>query len=221
MAPVGIPPNSVGHNFGQDCNRRYPLLVAQAGTTHLAALSWLKAWEDPHACLSPPLSFPQRSSHSVVQSRGPDGMAVGLPTERGCGCCQAQGWCPETLLVKARGQQGWKILVETLIIDPSACVCVYMYVHICVYAYVSVCICMWCVNVCVCVRTHVCFEKQFFPQVQAHLSGFCSISISKAFSISKVRQALSWHGFGCLEIILVICWLVFLFLKELIPLLFL
>lgn len=85
-----------------------------------------------------------------------------------------------------------------------------------------VCVCMWCVNVCVyvCVCMRVCFEKQFFPQVQAHLSGFCSISISKAFSISKVRQALNWHGFGCLEIILVICWLVFLFLKELIPLLF-
>ena len=162
MAPVGIPPNSVGHNFGQDCNRRYPLLVAQAGTTHLAALSWLKAWEDPHACLSPPLSFPQRSSHSVVQSRGPDGMAVGLPTERGCGCCQAQGWCPETLLVKARGQQGWKILVETLIIDPSACVCVY----VCAYMCICTCKCMYmyvmCECVCVCAHARM-FWKAVFP----------------------------------------------------------
>lgn len=88
-APVGIPPDSVGHNFGQHWNRWYPLLVAQAGTAHLAALSWLKAGKDPHACLSPPLSFHQRSSHSVAQSRGPDGMGVRLPTERGCSCCQA------------------------------------------------------------------------------------------------------------------------------------
>ena len=78
-------------------------------------------------------------------------------------------------------------------------VCVYICVYICdVYVYICICIgkCMYayvymCMYV-ICECMYMCvFKKQFFPQIEAHLSGFCSISISKAFSISKVRQALN------------------------------
>jgi hypothetical protein len=85
--------------------------------------------------------------------------------------------------------------------------CVYMYVYIHVHMHVFIYFCTH-IEIHSCTYTYI-FLETVSSTSSPHAQEGCLVLIRKALDFFYVSHALSWHDSGCLEISLVICWLVF------------